>query len=74
MDQRLLGLGVDGIAKSQKYFGGKFFDYGHQKNLPATDNSQRPYDDSFSFGTLETKYTMTALRTIKIAETAIAIP
>jgi hypothetical protein len=74
LNQSLLGLGAYGIAKCQKDFGSKFFDYGHQKNLPATDNSQSPYEDSFSFETLETKNTTTALRTIKIADTAIAIP
>jgi hypothetical protein len=74
LNQSLLGFGAYGIAKCQEDLGGKFFDYGHQKNLPATDNPQIPYAESFSFGTLEIKNTTTALRTIKIAETAMAIP
>jgi hypothetical protein len=74
LNQSLLGFGAYGIAKCQKDLGGKFFDYGHHKNLPAADNPQIPFADSYSFGTLETENTTTALSTIKIAETAMAIP
>jgi hypothetical protein len=74
LDQSLLGLGAYGIAKCQKYLGGKFFDYRHHTNLPAGANALSSYADSFSFETLETRNTTTELRRIKIAETAIAIP